>query len=149
MHQLIKWQKSMSVHVSELDDQHKEMISIINNLYLVLKEDADARRIQDIVSQLQTYEKCHFEAEEALMVHCGYPGLEEHKAMHAVMQKKMAEFKTGLENGDVLPLVKLLPFLVEYLHDHIIKQDGKFAEFLRRHKSCAKQLPDKFPEKST
>ena len=56
----IKWNKSLSVKVKEIDDQHKKLVELINQAY----EFKDSKKLGDILNELIEFTRVHFSTEE-------------------------------------------------------------------------------------
>ncbi len=71
---LIIWDKALSVGVNEMDDQHKKLIEIINNLFEAMKIGMGRETLNYVFSGLIDYAKKHFFDEKELMKKYSFPG---------------------------------------------------------------------------
>ena len=78
----IDWKPFYSVSDSFLDDQHKEIIGLVNDLYVAIERGNDDGVLKPLLEKFAHYAKEHFDCEERIMLEHGYPLLEEHKALH-------------------------------------------------------------------
>ena len=69
---LFVWNDSYSVKVAELDNQHKKLIGLINQLYDAMKEGKGKDVLEVIFTELIEYTKNHFSAEENTTAHNPY-----------------------------------------------------------------------------
>lgn len=89
--------------------------------------------IRKLLKELLDYTEMHFAHEEAFMEELGYEGLELQKTQHRMFVKKLQEFmeevnRLNLGTQDNL-IHELFEYLQQWLHDHIKKEDMKYARF--------------------
>ena len=119
------WQDAWSVGNETLDNDHKQLIEIINrvNHSHVSGEDAVW-----VLNDLRNYSKYHFEREEKLMEAAGIPGLVEHKKKHAMF----VEWLGSLQRTVNLPEARFVIFdtandyLRGWLENHILHTDMEY-----------------------
>ena len=75
----IRWSENISVNNYVIDNQHKYLIELTNNLILNSNAKVNSEIIGETLTKLYKYSKEHFEDEEALLEKFNYPKLEEHK----------------------------------------------------------------------
>ena len=126
----VEWNDAMSVKVSEIDSQHKKLITLINDLYDAMKNKQGRTVLAGILGELVRYTKIHFSAEEQYMEKAGYPKLSAHKKVHEGFAKKVLEFQSAFESGEVVLSQDILNFLKEWLVNHIMKQDQEYAPYM-------------------
>jgi len=127
----IQWNEELSVGVKEVDDQHKELISIANTL-LGAVESGRGRSVTDkVIKQLRDYTVFHFNSEEDLMRSSQYPKLSEHIATHSRLKNEVKDFQRDVYEGKSPSTAKVMAFLKEWLLNHILSYDRDFARFLR------------------
>ncbi|HIQ22602.1 MAG TPA: bacteriohemerythrin [Planctomycetes bacterium] len=123
---LIEWRNHYSVGNAELDQHHKVILSIINEILVMLEKGADSSALESILAHLADYANWHFRREEELMEQRQCPGLDTHKRAHAHFVKDLEAFRfqnltpKGLKPND------LLRYLKRWWLDHICKVDRKY-----------------------
>jgi hemerythrin len=129
---MIKWSENFSVSHAEIDNQHKELIAIIEELVTIIStEDYSYINIVEIVSRLENYIKVHFDYEEKLMLQYSYPYIEEHTKLHNDLRYRIHTTNVfDLETpqdfyGDTLN------YLVGWLSNHIMQVDKKLGLFMK------------------
>jgi hemerythrin-like metal-binding protein len=128
----LEWNTELETGVAEIDDQHKMLFKLINDLHSAAEEapdDADA--VEDAMYTLSDYVAEHFGDEEALMAEHNYPGLAAHHDMHQRLIARTLHFMTQFVNGGKVSLADLTEFLGSWLQGHIVEQDCKFAATLK------------------
>jgi methyl-accepting chemotaxis protein len=125
----INWTPQYSVGVPEMDNQHKRLIKLINNLYIAMRDRKNVTKVMEGVVQ---YTVQHFGEEEKLMVSMNYPGLEQHLTMHKKVVSQVQQFAKRVDKKEKGIEKKLLIFLKEWLLNHIVKQDKRYGVFFKR-----------------
>jgi hemerythrin len=126
----IRWSDKYSVGVKKLDEQHKQIIGMLNRLVSTPEaKDARSETITDILTTMTRYALEHFKTEEKLMKAHGYPDLEEHREEHVAYRRKAIDFSTASSLGvESVPQI-LLTFLFEWWTHHILIEDMKYKAF--------------------
>ncbi|MDD5298674.1 MAG: bacteriohemerythrin [Rhodocyclaceae bacterium] len=132
MKSFVAWNDALSIGIEDIDDQHKGLIALINDVWKALMSHAAAQNIESIVLDLDDYTCTHFKEEEALQERYGYPGLEAHKESHAFFIGKVKELDARIAAGEIIGL-ELLEFLSDWLTYHISIVDRQYADFIRSH----------------
>jgi hemerythrin len=131
--ELLRWDETLSVGVSQLDAQHKRMIDMINSLLGSSDEPHSLLETAgEILARMTEYAEEHFDTEESLMAKHGYPGLAQHKEEHIAFRRKTADFCfSAMQDPDAIGS-EILPYLREWWTQHILVTDMKYREFFRQ-----------------
>lgn len=133
----IKWDKQFQTGYKRIDDQHKELVNIINDLYNVgMVEDINNNdkvkvSFHSIVKRTIDYATYHFSYEEKIMSAINYSLAKDHIAKHRSFSLKIVDDVSRYENGDNLAIEDFLEFLKNWLLNHIIVEDKKFIAELK------------------
>jgi hemerythrin len=125
-----QWTDRYSVKVEAMDEQHKKLFALINELYGAMIKGHGNDVAGDILRRLIDYTAQHFSAEERLMQKHNYPGLASHRLEHKALTDKVIAFKKEFDAGDTYITPELLTFLQRWLTDHIQKVDKRYGDFL-------------------
>ncbi len=82
----IIWNKKFNTGIKELDEQHKQIIKVINTLIEKQNTKVDSEIISDILTKLIEYARNHFKKEEQYMIEFNYSEYLSHKEQH--LQRK-------------------------------------------------------------
>jgi hemerythrin len=128
----IQWSERFSVGVRELDQQHQQLIKLLNVLISTRgTTNAHSETISDTLMAMTRYAQAHFKTEESLMEAYGYPGLEEQKKQHRDFRKKTGDFSSAAYYGiDQVPDA-LLAYLVNWWVYHILEDDMAYRSFFK------------------
>ena len=128
----IAWNEEMKVGNREIDSDHRELISIINEFEASAAKaegQVDERQMRIILGRLQAYTQDHFAREEYLQATTNFDGYEENKRQHTALRKTLADFIDQYDAGKLGDLKsatgQMIEFLNHWLVDHILKIDLK------------------------
>lgn len=125
------WKDSYSVGVKEMDNQHKVLVDLINQLHTAMSAGKGSTVTGPIISEMVRYTKFHFEAEEKLMTAHAYPGLASQKAEHLKFTQQALDYQKQVGSGATTLSISILNFLKDWLTNHIQGTDKKYAEFFK------------------
>jgi hemerythrin len=125
---MVEWKDEYSVDIQEIDEQHKCLIQIMNELYTALANKSNRDLVGDVLDKLVDYTKVHFAVEETLMRIFHYDDYEAHKAIHDRIVGKVLEYQGQFRGGNDKVGMELLMFLKDWLFDHINKVDKAYTK---------------------
>lgn len=124
----MSWTNSLSIGVSVIDNDHKKLIAIFNKINLQLAE-----KMSDYSSSLkELFDFCseHFVREEVVMSACNFPELKNHKQVHALLLKQLAQMLKQEQQNELSP-VELNQFLIDWLIQHIRSMDANIEPYTK------------------
>jgi len=127
---LIEWSDALSVGFSEIDKDHQKLVKIVNEFNDAISQQNDREELEETLEELIEYTSWHFRHEERLMQENGYEGMEEHQQIHRDLAGKAVEIQKKYEAGDDSVLEVLMPFLKDWLTNHIQVTDKALGTFL-------------------
>ncbi|MCB1190550.1 MAG: bacteriohemerythrin [Leptospiraceae bacterium] len=128
---LIKWDDALKVNIQKIDDQHEQLIQMINQLYKVVQtKNPPKDKISSILQSLIKYVQVHFKTEEDLFYQYNYPNSVSHKKEHDKFANQVLEFQKDFELGVQTVGFELLDFLKNWLVKHILVSDKKYSKYL-------------------
>ena len=130
---MLAWSDDYSVEIEEIDEQHKQLVALINKLYDALARKQQRDEISTVLDELVDYTKVHFAVEECLMRIFHYPEYDAHKAIHDDIVGKVITFQSQYHAGNDKVGMELLMFLKDWLMDHINKVDKAYVPHLTKH----------------
>jgi methyl-accepting chemotaxis protein len=128
---LIVWDDSIATGIAGIDDQHKELVGLINRLNSAMQQGKGKTVLGEILDELGRYATYHFGQEEALFDKYGYPETEEHKDVHRKLLEQATEFIEQFKSGQTGMSRDLFFFLKDWLTNHIKGVDHRYVPFLK------------------
>jgi methyl-accepting chemotaxis protein len=128
---LMSWGPKLIIGIDEIDDQHKELVSLINQLHKAMKMKKGRKTSGKILTGLAEYTVYHFDHEKSLFEKYGYPETEEHLKIHDELVAQVVAFKTQFDEGHASLTMDLMDFLNSWLKEHIMKTDKQYVPFLK------------------
>ena len=126
----IEWDEKYSVNVKEIDDQHKGLFLVINDLNDAVSAGKAPDVIETTVSKLIAYAKVHFATEEKYLTKFRYHEYAEHKKEHDNFNIKVLAMNERLKSGVYILSSEISRFIKDWLTNHILVTDKKYGPFL-------------------
>lgn len=125
---LIEWTEKENCNVRIIDEQHKKIVTVANELYNLLGSDKKWK-IESLVKDLVETAKEHFETEEKLMTENKFLGFYSHKLEHESFLNKLYSFKQAFDGGNQDVTLKFLMTLKNWMINHLELNDKKCCEY--------------------
>ena len=129
----VVWDNSFSVGFSPIDDQHKQLVIMTNELFEGCKRGNTFAFVTFIgtVKKAVEYAQTHFHTEEEYMKQADYPDLPAHRKQHEEFVAEVIKVVREVETKKAEPIA-LARFLKNWLLGHIAQSDKQYAPFLKR-----------------
>jgi len=127
---VFSWTDEYKVNVEVLDQQHRELFDVVNELEQALHVGEGNAITDRILDRLVTYAGLHFAAEESLMKRYDFPGLATHQIQHDMFRSKILVLLERHRAAKPGVAVELLLFLQTWLKTHVLKTDKEYSAFL-------------------
>jgi hemerythrin len=124
---LIEWTDELSVGIQEIDEQHKVLVGLVNEMHRAIHEHHGSETARQILDRLGDYTRIHFAVEESLMRIFDYPGYDEHKKQHEELIAQFRSYQAKVASGTAKISFELLHFLKLWLAQHILESDKEYA----------------------
>ena len=125
---LIKWDKTLSVNVQEIDSQHQRLIELINQLHSLMMAGQGKDAVGLVLEDLVDYTKTHFSFEEKLFAKFNYEHTKEHILEHKKLAEKVIAFQNDFKAGKATVTLDVMNFLKDWLTNHIKGTDKKYSK---------------------
>ena len=126
----IQWTDTLGVGVKLVDDEHKLLLSIFNDLVNALRTEQPPSVAKRVVEELAGYALYHFAHEEELMKAFHYPEFDNHHREHDKLTARLMEIDQNLARGkgtitDVIEFARIL------VNSHFLQTDARMGAFLK------------------
>ncbi len=130
---IFPWNKNFDTGISEIDEQHKVLVSLINQLASHLGNDSDLSLLDQTFEKLSEYAVYHFQSEE-LIWEKYFPtdsSLKGHKQTHANFIEAVKDLKKEESVKPINEVVEdVLSFLTHWLAHHILDSDMRMSKIV-------------------
>jgi len=133
----VVWSKGLATQIDDIDEQHKRLINIYNQLHGALCTGQGPEVMGHILESLVEYTATHFEFEEALFSHSDYPDTEKHKDQHATLLAQLDSLKARHAGGNPEVMADILAFLRNWLLNHIMGSDMDYVPHVKDSRALA------------
>jgi hemerythrin-like metal-binding protein len=123
------WTERYSVHVEDMDTQHRRLGALVDSLIASLSsgDTAETNRRFDMLAQ---YVEIHFGDEEQFMRENGYPHVAAHAQLHQSFREQLAAVRDCIRDGGQLTASDLSNALL-WLETHLLSADREYGEYFR------------------
>ena len=132
--ELVTWSQTFSVGVKLIDDQHKGLMELVNDMFnhVTGNDEEERAYFTSIIQKAVQYVKVHFDTEEKIMIQTNFPGYLEHKKAHDSFVLTVVEQIKNFEAGKRLTLSDFIKFLKEWILTHIAIMDKQYFRYLKQ-----------------
>ncbi len=142
------WKNSFNTNIHEIDAQHQHIFSVFNRLSDAVQCSEDNYSAIILLREMNDYASSHFKTEEKLMARFAYKGLDSQIKQHSYYREQMILLSNAFETKNASACTSLLQFLTDWLLNHILQEDMKFAEVTGLKKSSTMSTESRRPDMS-
>ncbi|MEW5746013.1 MAG: hemerythrin family protein [Nitrospirota bacterium] len=126
-----KFTQELVIGVEAIDNQHREIFMLFNNLQEAVEQKKASANIEEIFRFLDNYVNTHFSTEEEYMQKYAYPAYDVHRAQHEKFFEELAGKKHDyLKVGEAVR-TDMVVWLYFWFRKHILSVDKRMGEFLK------------------
>lgn len=128
MIEFIRWENKYSVGIESIDQQHRMIVSMINEFYIAFMSGRGEDVMSEIITKMIDYSQYHFRYEETYFHQFNYPETQSHIQEHEHFTTKTLEFKRFYDNDNSSITFRVVHFLKDWLATHIEGSDSKYKD---------------------
>ena len=131
---LIVWKDAFLIGIPVIDDEHKRLVELCNELYKAIMSSQNLVRkdaVRVALKECTDYVSTHLAHEEKLMQVCGYKDFDMHKKEHTTFTKKILEKCQNFENENFHFSMEFVKFLHSWILSHIAHTDRLYVDDLK------------------
>lgn len=128
---LVHWQPGYNTGIEVIDQQHRLLVDLINELYQASNNGTDRQILSKMINKLGVFAATHFGREEYYFDLHSYPDKDAHLKEHDYFEDKLLEFEDDFNAGKQNVTEKVLSFLSDWLVSHISNSDKSYVPFLK------------------
>ena len=130
--EIVSWGESYATGIMHIDDQHKKLINLTNELYhaCLAGNKALESAFKESMSRMVEYVHFHFSVEQELLKRINYPNYNDHKKQHETLIKNILD--TSKEYGEGVKFVPnhFVRTLKDWVLGHIAVYDKLYASYI-------------------
>lgn len=123
---LISWRDAYAIGVDSVDYEHRQLISLINELYECARGDADKNAILEFLGDVLAQISAHFALEEKLMRERNYDEFEDHKQDHERLLDDISDIIDAYEADRFFSAESFGERLDAWFSEHFRTRDARF-----------------------
>lgn len=129
--EIVTWKDEVySVNNEAIDNQHKKIFSIINQLFTYMSKGESKDKLREVLNELVDYAQYHFNSEEAHFCKLkGFPEQGKHIDEHQQFVEKVQQFQSDFIQGKKMLTMDVFIFIKNWINTHIKKCDRKMCQF--------------------
>jgi methyl-accepting chemotaxis protein len=128
---LITWGPEYFIGVDSIDNQHKRLVKLINEVYSEFGSSNNRRTVKRILEELVEYTKYHFGNEEDVFKKIQYKDTKDHVEQHKKFVQQIQDFKDQFNDSTTVLSFDLINFLKNWLLNHILHTDKKYVQYFK------------------
>ena len=129
---LFEWTDDFIIGITAIDDDHKLLVSLINQLHEAVEAKQSQEIIASVLTVLMEYTCTHFAREEKILEKSRYPDFEMHKERHQSLKEQVIKIHRRFVEGEVDGIdTETLVFLKEWLTKHILGTDLTYKSYVQ------------------
>jgi hemerythrin len=123
---------SYSVGIESIDEQHKQLIIMCNNLYLNShkKDEISRNFFRQSVSSMVNFLRYHLFVEEQLLSRIAFPDFHKHKEEHSKAVELVNRYLAYLGTEEEERIKESIPAIRDYMLKHITVSDRGYANYI-------------------
>jgi len=122
---LLQWKQEYSIGIAAMDDEHREMMDLINDIYAKLAADPDADQIDECLGDVYNIVSLHFALEEKLMRDNNYSEYQAHKDDHEALLDQIRDLMDDFYEDPKSGSQKLSEGLSDWFAGHFSSFDAR------------------------
>jgi len=141
-HDAVQWSEDFACGIKVIDDQHKSLLDLINDLFNHATGDLEAEQeyFKQVVEKAVNYVKVHFATEEKIMQQTKFVGYEEHKKAHETFVVAVLNNARAFQKEKKIDLREFTRFLKEWVLTHVAHMDKQYFSHFRKNITLVKAL---------
>ena len=141
-HETVKWSDDFACDIKIIDEQHKGLLDLINDMFNHASGDDDEEQayFKGVVEKAVEYVRVHFATEEKIMKQTQFVGFEEHRKAHEAFIVTVLDKAREFQKEKKINLEELTRFLKEWALTHVAIMDKQYFSHFRKHISMVKAL---------
>ena len=128
------WNERFEVGIKIIDEQHKGLVDIMNELCNSLDKGTEKDVIEEVLKELNDFAVSHFGTEEKYFREFNYEKTKEHVAEHNKFREKIKSLQKDCDEEKCVNVsTEVMNYLGEWFAGHVLKFDREYVPTFREH----------------
>jgi len=128
---LLDWVDKFILGIEDIDEQHKQLIELVNSMFASFKLDKNKKEIKENIKSFVDFASYHFGNEEQYFEQFNYPESESHIKEHNEFIKQVKAFQSDYNANKVKFLDDIMSYIKVWLYRHFTEIDVKYVELFK------------------
>lgn len=128
---LLAWRDEFRIGIDEVDEEHEQLIGLINALHAALRGERSGERVEEFLGEIYADISAHFALEERIMRSHRYDALAAHKADHERLLDVLRDLMDEQAGGAILDEQAFADRLAEWFSGHFRTHDARLHRHLQ------------------
>ncbi len=125
------WKTQYETGIPIIDEQHKRLFGALDQVQGAVLDGSTRAEIRGLLQALVADTREHFQTEEAIMAHHGFPDLLTHIREHELLMEKLDELGQRFEESHDSMALLVPTFMGGWLRHHISEGDFRYAQYMK------------------
>jgi hemerythrin len=130
---LLQWKDEYATGIDEVDEEHKDLIDVINRLHELLLADDARMTVPAFFARLLDGVSAHFALEERIMGESRYADLSAHREDHERLLEEIRDVMEAFGHAEEVDSVDLAMRLEPWFRHHFATHDLRLHSTLKVH----------------
>jgi hemerythrin len=135
---LVTWDEKYFTGIQLIDDQHKELFSLTNELFHACMGENEYETLEGVfketMERMVEYVRFHFGAEQVILQRIKYPEYQEHKKEHDTLVRNILEAVKEYNEGKKRVPNQFVRTLRDWILSHIALSDKLYVSYIAAQK---------------
>lgn len=138
---LIEWKDEFSIGIASVDQEHRELINLINDLHGKMSRGTDQDQVVSALGEIFAQISAHFALEEKIMRDTEYDGYPSHKSDHEALLDELRDIMDRVEDDGTFDEKRLSRELDVWFTEHFRTQDARFHRHVHASGQASRNNP--------
>lgn len=129
---LLDWIPDFELGIAEMDEQHQQLIALVNTLHASFKQNKNKKEIKENLRSFVDFTAYHFGNEEQYFEQFGYDKATEHVQEHRAFVKEITTFQDDYVANKVKFLDDIMKYMKGWLFKHFTQTDKLYQELFKQ-----------------
>jgi hemerythrin-like metal-binding protein len=127
---LIEWKDEFETGVPDVDHEHKEIISLINELHDAMSGEDASITVLDFLGEIHVHIAAHFALEEKVMREQRYDQYQDHKQDHERLLDEISDIMDAYEENEFYNDEEFAATIGNWFSEHFRTRDARLHRHL-------------------